>query len=172
MKHGFRKLLRNKWTLNGVSLVFVTVVLCVVIFYVNFKYYAGVIGMGFFAPLLCVALFRGTQGIVKAEKRRRIVFVNSGLIGLIIVMFVIALPRYTYKDSQEMVLSYHLNDSNGDVTMPSLEHKTVPTTRQYSWLLNGRLYYVGIKEDQLDQILYYVVHPIRGQVTKLERPYW
>ncbi|WP_139822669.1 hypothetical protein [Tuberibacillus sp. Marseille-P3662] len=159
----------RKW--NWVLFV-LTIILCVAIFYINFSYYAGVIGMGFFGGLLGLSLFFGVYGLFKKKKSRRILFVNGGIIALIIIMFIIAIPRYTYDDARQIASSHYVNQRNTDsVVMPILD-KTVPSKSHFSWLLNNRLYYVGIKDDQENQIIHYVVDPVQGKLTKLDEPYW
>ncbi len=154
-------------------LFFMTIVLCIVIFYINYKYYAGVIGMGFFSQLIGLSLFYSVYGLFKKEKCRRINFVNGGIITLIIIMFVIAIPDYTYKESRQIVASDYLGQKNTDtVDMPILDKKTVPTNSSSSWFLYDQLYYVGIKDDQQNQMLYYAVDPIQGRILKLDQPFW
>lgn len=159
----------RKW--NG-ALSVLTIILCLVIFYINFSYYAGVIGMGFFVVLLCMSLFYSLYGLLNKKNSRRILFVNSGIIALIIMTFIVAIPRYTYDDAKQAVMSDYVNHRDTDsVVMASLENQTVPSKSHSSLLLYNRLYYVGIKDEQQNQMIYYVVDPTQGQPIKLNEPY-
>lgn len=160
----------KKWNL---LLLFVTIILCIAIFYMNYTIYARVIGMGFFSTMLCLSLFFGLYGLLKKEKSNRNVIVNEGFIVVIIVMFLFAMPNYTYYESQQLVASKHLDQTNVEtVEIPKLDNKTVPSDGASNWLLNNRLYYVGIKENKQNQMSFYVVDPNEGKVIKLNEPYW
>src|SRR5699024_10959060 len=102
-----------------------------------------------------------------------VILVHSGMIALIIIMFVIASPHYTYQRAQQMEVSAYLEQNKtSKVDELLLEHKTIPSAHRSSWLLKKRLYYIGIKDGQQNQMIYYAIDPTRERIVKLDKPYW
>jgi len=145
----------------------ITIIGWSVFFFVDLYYYANVMDLGFFIPVLAVQLYMGISAVIRDKK----VFLYVGFLMMFcaILYFFITVPACTYKEAQQSVMDDY---QSNQVKLLPLDHKTVPSDRS-SWFLPDKMYYVAVMDKENNgQIDYYSVDLVRGDAMKLEGPYW
>lgn len=151
-------------------LLILTITECIIFFYMNYKVYAGVIATSIFIQLFIVQLFFSIYAIRKSNDKKKHVFlkVGFGIAIVTIVIYMIAMPKYTYIEAQRLVMMNYDNKAK----LISTNERTIPATEADSWLLYEKLYYVKITDSKQNQDIYYIVYPKYGKIEKLDEPYW
>lgn len=149
-------------------LVVLTLIELLIMIVINDVLFANLIQMTIYIILLPLGLFFGIVSLVKGVTTP-VLIRNTGYILVPAILFVIALPHFSYQQGEVLVVQKSHQQA---VQFRSLQSRTVPVTPGYSWLLNRRAYYYKVKLKRSGQILYYTVSPVTGQVFSSSNDYW
>lgn len=150
------------------ALTIATLIELLIMITIDDMVYANVIEWTIYIILLPLGFVYGIVGLMRGVTSGTLV--RNGILMVVpAILFVLALPHFTYDQGKVLISKQSKNQVNQFTIATS---RTVPVTQGYAWLLYHREYYYQATLRNSGKRVFYMVNPVSGKVLSRSEDYW